>query len=86
MANHFKGDGREDPASESLLNFEITYDFRAFVRQQLIPAEGAAVTPEMDSSSAKMIGRRGMARYSSPGTKKKLQHGWHSIGLSLIPA
>ena len=57
MANHLKDDGREDPASVSLLTFDITFDFRAFVREQLIPAEGAAVTPEMVTSTAKMIGQ-----------------------------
>ena len=55
MATH-QDDGREAQASESLLNFDIAFDFRKFVKQQLIPSEGAAIAM-MIHSTAKMIGQ-----------------------------
>ena len=56
MANHHKDDGREELVSESLLTFEIAFDFKAFVKHQLVPGEGAEIA-DMVVSTAKMIGQ-----------------------------
>ena len=56
MAEHQKNDGRESPASESLLTFNVAFDFGEFVREKLIPSEGASIA-DMIRSTAKMIGQ-----------------------------
>ena len=56
MANHTKDEGREDPTSESLLALNIAFDFKAFVKDQLVPGEGAAIS-EMVRTTARMIGQ-----------------------------
>ena len=56
MASHQKDEGRENQAAESLLTFNIAFDFDEFVQQQLIPSEGASIA-DMIRSTAKMIGQ-----------------------------
>ena len=56
MANPGKNEGREEPSSDSLLTFNVAFDFKNFVDKVLIPGEGAGMAPIV-SSTAKMIGQ-----------------------------
>ena len=56
MAEHQKDDGRENQLMESLLTFNVAFDFDEFVREHLIPSEGASIA-DMIRSTAKMIGQ-----------------------------
>lgn len=56
MASQSKDEGREDPGSDSLLTFNVSFDFTKFVGEQLIPGEGAD-NAHMVGSTAIMVGQ-----------------------------